>query len=198
MSLSGKIRPQYKALAPKSNAGFTLIELVVVIIVLGILSVVAAPKFINLKSDAHHSVLQGMKGAVSSGNSLVYSKALIQGKETQAVASVDLGASIGSTLLAYGYLPTSLQFLPQDTKSLGPIDRVIFNSITTALNIDATHLTSTDEVVMSEWGIMTHEPDSYISFVPRGLSVDSLCLLEYTGVNAQGDEPMLNVINQGC
>ncbi len=36
----------------KKQAGFTLIELVVIIIILGILAVIAAPQFINLQSDA--------------------------------------------------------------------------------------------------------------------------------------------------
>ncbi|ACJ27327.1 MSHA pilin protein MshA [Shewanella piezotolerans WP3] len=44
--------------------GFTLIELVVVIIILGILAVTAAPKFINLQGDARVSTLQGMKAAI--------------------------------------------------------------------------------------------------------------------------------------
>ncbi len=48
----------------KRQQGFTLIELVVVIIILGILAVTAAPKFINLQSDARTSAIQGMKGAI--------------------------------------------------------------------------------------------------------------------------------------
>lgn len=63
-------------------AGFTLIELVVVIIILGILSVVAAPKFINLQKDAKLAALSGGKAALDSANKLVYAKALIQGEET--------------------------------------------------------------------------------------------------------------------
>ena len=55
----------------KKQNGFTLIELVVVIIILGILAVTAAPKFINLQSDARETSLQGMKRAILGANSLV-------------------------------------------------------------------------------------------------------------------------------
>lgn len=76
----------------KKQQGFTLIELVIVIIILGILAVTAAPKFINLQSDARVSALQGVKGAVQSANSLVYSKAAIQGKQnSDQEIEVDIG-----------------------------------------------------------------------------------------------------------
>ncbi|WP_299568136.1 prepilin-type N-terminal cleavage/methylation domain-containing protein [uncultured Shewanella sp.] len=49
---------------------FTLIELVVVIIILGVIAVIALPKFINIKQDAEISTVQGTGGAFSSGISL--------------------------------------------------------------------------------------------------------------------------------
>ncbi|MCW3172927.1 pilus assembly FimT family protein [Shewanella subflava] len=63
------------------SKGFTLIELVVVIIILGILAVTAAPKFINLQGDARVSALSGLKAAINGANKLVYSKAVILGQE---------------------------------------------------------------------------------------------------------------------
>ncbi len=48
----------------KRQQGFTLIELVVVIVILGILAVTAAPKFMNLQGDARNASLQGLKGAI--------------------------------------------------------------------------------------------------------------------------------------
>ena len=50
----------------KKQAGFTLIELVIVIIILGILAVTAAPKFLNLQDDAKKSAAQGVQAALSS------------------------------------------------------------------------------------------------------------------------------------
>ena len=66
----------------KKSSGFTLIELVVVIVILGILAATAAPKFMDLQKDARVSALNGLMGAMKSANSMVYSKAILAGQDT--------------------------------------------------------------------------------------------------------------------
>ncbi|MEZ9369612.1 type II secretion system protein [Shewanella sp. 10N.286.51.B2] len=89
----------------KQQNGFTLIELVVVIIILGILAVTAAPKFINLQGDARVSALAGMKAAIQGGNTLVYSKAALAGKESEDEDTLDIdGSGTESLNIAYGYI----------------------------------------------------------------------------------------------
>ncbi|MEI6860408.1 MAG: prepilin-type N-terminal cleavage/methylation domain-containing protein [Shewanella sp.] len=61
------------------QSGFTLIELVIVIIILGILSVTALPKFLNLQSDAEQGAMYGLKSALESASTMTYSKAKIEG-----------------------------------------------------------------------------------------------------------------------
>lgn len=64
------------------TAGFTLIELVVVIVILGILAASAAPKLMNMQGDARAATLIAIKGAVRSANNMVYSKSLITNANT--------------------------------------------------------------------------------------------------------------------
>ncbi len=60
--------------------GFTLIELVVVIVILGILAATAAPKFIDLTSDAKVSVMKGVEGSLESAVSMIHARAILSSK----------------------------------------------------------------------------------------------------------------------
>ncbi|ROP14534.1 prepilin-type N-terminal cleavage/methylation domain-containing protein [Vibrio crassostreae] len=85
----------------KRQGGFTLIELVVVIVILGILAVTAAPRFLNLQSDARSASLQGLKGAMAGAAGIVYGTAAINGEETQ--PTVTAASSASGVNLVFGY-----------------------------------------------------------------------------------------------
>ena len=87
-----------------NEQGFTLIELIVVIVILGILAAFAIPRFVNLQDDARISVLQGVAGSLQAASALVYSKSLINGATDLTNSSVNMQGVTITT--AYGY-PTA-------------------------------------------------------------------------------------------
>ncbi|WP_448549023.1 type II secretion system protein [Thalassotalea fusca] len=111
----------------KQSQGFTLIELVVVIVILGILAATAAPRFIDLTGDARASVMEAVEGSINSAMDLAHAKALVD-SQTASTGSITVA---GTTIsLAYGY-PTT-------------------NAISSLLELDA------EDVTESSAGVFQH------------------------------------------
>ncbi len=73
----------------KRQAGFTIIELVVVIALLGILSAVALPRFIDVTDDARRAAVSGAAGGLGAGVALVRAQAVVDNTATGNTVQID-------------------------------------------------------------------------------------------------------------
>ena len=157
----------------RNNSGFTLIELVIVIVILGILSAFALPRFADLGGDARRAKIEGAAGAVRSATSIVHSTCQVR-------ENCDLNEASGSgesielegenILLHYGY-PNS----------------------TSAGIIRAAQL-GQDYHITGSTGVRRIYPNQ--SITQSGVTVN--CRVEYERPGNAGEAPVIETFTQDC
>jgi MSHA pilin protein MshB len=102
----------------KRQAGFTIVELVVVIALLGILAAVALPRFMDVTSNAHASSVKGVGGGLASGVAMAKAQAVIENVSAATTVTMSGGTTVNVNANGYPYQETGGALTAADCVSI--------------------------------------------------------------------------------
>ena len=86
----------------KKQVGFSLLQLIIVIVTFGALAVYFAPRFLNLQGEAHASILETLQVSIQAEISVVHGEAIVKSVHNKANASIELDSE-KMVDIVYGY-----------------------------------------------------------------------------------------------
>ncbi|AWB68812.1 prepilin-type cleavage/methylation domain-containing protein [Saccharobesus litoralis] len=185
----------------KKQQGFTLIELVIVIVILGILAVTAAPKFLDIQGDAQASTVQAVAGSMKTASDMIRAKALIEG--VQNTASTDIDLDNGQDVdVAFGYPEHDWADSWDELIDASVSELTNGNACTNEFCVDESEDISGDTndngVALSGLGTNNANTIALIIY-PSGTTNTSDCYAYYIyDQTVTGNEPFIGSVTSGC
>jgi len=168
-----------------TQAGFSLLELIIVVTLIGILSAVALPKYLEMGSSANIAVLQGMKSSLEDAAGFTYNKSVLAGNDSKlsGVVSIHSAHPLDDNSDSNPFAVATRYGYPQGTWA---------------------EINKISELDKQQWhyselqATRAQQPAAVVLWTAQGSGSVSSCNIRYQGAIEEGYRPQITINETGC